>query len=160
MSEQNERPIRFTPEMALAVFEGRKTVTRRVMKQQPCRQPVLIPNGGESYWSNPLYIQGAMMGSQNQACPYGKQGDLLITEAPNGEQFRLEITDIRVEQVQMISIGEILKEGLAESMYQFIPVTAAFEYFEEFWDSIYGAGSWKSNPWVWVVEFKRLDQSA
>lgn len=153
-----ERPIKFTQEMAQAVFDGRKIVTRRLMKQQPCRQPVLIANGGESYWSNPLYIQGAMMGSQNQSCPYGNQGDLLITEAPSGEPVRLEITEIRVEQVQMISIGEILKEGLAESIYQFIPVTAAFEYFEEFWDSIYGSGSWESNPWVWCVSFRRIEQ--
>lgn len=28
--------------------------------------------------------------------------------------------------------------------------------YARYWDSIHGAGSWASNPWVWVIEFERL----
>ena len=32
--------------------------------------------------------------------------------------------------------------------------------FRELWDSIYGEESWKANPWVWVIEFKRVEGGA
>lgn len=32
--------------------------------------------------------------------------------------------------------------------------------FRELWESINGAGSWAENPWVWVVEFKRIEPGA
>ena len=32
--------------------------------------------------------------------------------------------------------------------------------FCRLWESINGAGSWADNPWVWVVEFKRVEVPA
>ncbi|WP_409259400.1 hypothetical protein [Pseudomonas sp. KCJK9009] len=68
----------------------------------------------------------------------------------------LEVTDVRVERLQAISIGQICKEGLARSIYEFTPVTTAFDAFAEVWDSINGPGAWEANPWVWAVEFKQV----
>lgn len=65
----------------------------------------------------------------------------------------LEITEVRVERLQHITIGQICKEGLARSMYEFIPVTTAFDAFAELWNST--GGNWDANPWVWVVDFKQ-----
>ncbi|MGW7235702.1 hypothetical protein ACWGIE_21310 [Pseudomonas fulva] len=66
----------------------------------------------------------------------------------------LEITEVRIELLQHITIGQICKEGLARSMYEFKPVTQAFDAFAELWNST--GGDWDANPWVWAIEFKRV----
>ena len=34
----------------------------------------------------------------------------------------------------------------------------ATQHFVALWDSINGPGSWDANPWVWVLEFKRVEE--
>ncbi|QEL57841.1 hypothetical protein FYK34_07745 [Chromobacterium paludis] len=75
-------------------------------------------------------------------------------------RITLEITSIRAEPLDRITLGEICKEGLARSIYEFRPATYGFEAFANLWDSIYGPGSSDSNPWVWVVEFKIVEEAA
>lgn len=68
----------------------------------------------------------------------------------------LEITDVRVERLQAITLGDICKE-IGCGLYDFRPATYGFQVWEELWESIYGEGSWQANPWVWVIEFKRIE---
>ncbi|HCF8116769.1 TPA: morphogenetic protein [Klebsiella pneumoniae] len=68
----------------------------------------------------------------------------------------LEITDVRVERLQSITLGDICKE-VGCGLYDFRPATHGFQVWEELWKSIYGAESWNANPWVWVIEFKRVE---
>lgn len=70
----------------------------------------------------------------------------------------LEITDVRVERLQDITYEQAMAEGIDAHPSGFFGngcVTAAGA-FHELWESINGAGSWDANPWVWVVEFKRI----
>jgi hypothetical protein len=87
----------------------------------------------------------------------------------------LEITDVRVERLQDISEGQAVDEGLvwegvkdgqtywnhADHRYppgshqQFsVSGTDAISAFRNLWKST--GGDWDANPWVWVVEFKRV----
>jgi hypothetical protein len=68
----------------------------------------------------------------------------------------LEITDVRVERLQSITLGDICKE-VGCGLYDFRPATYGFQVWEELWKSIYGAENWQANPWVWVIEFKRVE---
>lgn len=71
----------------------------------------------------------------------------------------LEITGVRVERLQDISEADALAEGVAHSLN--LPGGRfARENFEHLWWTINGDGSWESNPWVWVVEFKRVQQAS
>nr|WP_282706394.1 hypothetical protein [Pseudomonas syringae] len=74
----------------------------------------------------------------------------------------LEITDARVERLQDISRSDIRAEGL-ECPPELAQEDALPNYrdwypaaWRDLWETINGADSWSSNPWVWVVEFKRM----
>ena len=75
----------------------------------------------------------------------------------------LEVVSVRVERLQDISEADALAEGSREwASEQDTPVRDMPEgethlIYRQLWESINGAGSWDKNPWVWVVEFKRIE---
>ena len=87
-------------------------------------------------------------------------------------RITLEITGVGVQRLQSISPNDASREGLIK-----LPATGRYclnqgdqyfggashdarEVFSWLWESIYGAESWQSNPWVWVIEFKRIEGGA
>lgn len=68
----------------------------------------------------------------------------------------LEITNVRVERLRSMSQDDARAEGVIAASG---PMEAGLA-FRELWDSIYGEESWKANPWVWVIEFKRVEGGA
>lgn len=61
----------------------------------------------------------------------------------------LEITAVRVERLQDISVGDCCAEGAP------LDKTHAVEpWYRDLWESINGPGSWDVNPWVWVIDVK------
>nr|WP_229309572.1 hypothetical protein [Klebsiella aerogenes] len=94
----------------------------------------------------------------------------------------LEITNVRIERLNAISPEDAESEGLERTNFTgfgdepglpsypepdvyFDPLKKQWkeyppEAFAGLWESIYGEGSWKANPWVWVIEFKRVEGGA
>lgn len=73
-------------------------------------------------------------------------------------RITLEITAVRVERLQDISEADAQAEG-CRCNKNTIAETGFATYhaaYANLWDQINGAGSWDANPFVWVVEFKRL----
>lgn len=84
-------------------------------------------------------------------------------------RITLEITGVRVERLNSIHDVDAMREGIQNlttcSHADFgIPGVVNAQHpvraFQLLWESIYGAESWKANPWVWVVEFKRIEERA
>lgn len=71
----------------------------------------------------------------------------------------LEITAVRVERLQDISEEQARAEGVASCADDLDPDGngySPYELFSALWVSINGHDSWHANPWVWVVEFRRV----
>lgn len=68
-------------------------------------------------------------------------------------RLTLTVTDVRVQRLQDISLGDICAEGLASSIYDFAPVQRGFDAFETLWNSLHGPGAWAANPWVAAYTF-------
>lgn len=79
------------------------------------------------------------------------------TQMPRwASRLTLEITGVRVERLQEITLKDIVFEGLSESVYEHKPAQAAFDAYRNYWDSMFSKKGhpWDANPWVWVVDFK------
>lgn len=87
----------------------------------------------------------------------------------HSSRILLEITAVRVERLQDISEEQARAEGVRlmrddsgtwvsrEGPGKLVtPWPTAKEAFGDLWNSINGPDAWGANPWVWVVEFKRV----
>ena len=89
-------------------------------------------------------------------------------------RLELEVTGVRVEWLQDISEADAVDEGIRISSWAKRSMAcqgiyecqmpdgkthfndSAYELYRILWDQINGRGAWDANPWVWVIEFKRL----
>lgn len=74
---------------------------------------------------------------------YNKPDDLSYEDS----RLLLEITDISIERVQDITLGDSLKEARDGLM----------DFAADYWMPKHGEAAWFKNPWVWAIEFKVID---
>lgn len=74
-------------------------------------------------------------------------------------RLTLEVAAVRVERLQAISAHDACSEGPTIHCQQHVPSQLCRLNFSQRWNILnakrgYG---WGDNPWVWVVEFRRVD---
>lgn len=79
----------------------------------------------------------------------------------NKSRIILEVKDLRVERLQEISNKDALAEGITLEQLpdNLQDQDRAKTWFRGLWQSLYGAKSWESNPWVWAVDFELVRQT-
>lgn len=193
----SEKPILFSGPMVLAILEGRKSQTRRVIKPQPKHRLIDASSNNAGDW----YDTNGIGPGEPILCPYGERGQWLwvretwgpcegglIYAADEGANWKrvkpddgkwhpsifmprlacrltLEIAVVRVERLQDISEEDAKAEGLRllpgggyGTDEPFTAENSARDAFRELWDRLNkrrGFG-WSVNPWIWVIEFKRV----
>jgi len=183
---KKERPILFNGEMVRAVRAGRKTQTRRVVTNQRWIEALedecsvdpaalISPYGkvGDRLWVREswkvakehddvspselgdcsiLFLADGQVNWVNQVeCEWGRSRPS-IHMPRRFSRIVLQVVDVRIERIQDILEGDSMAEGCALDR-------PPLRWFRELWNSTnrsrgYG---WVKNPWVWVVEFKVLE---
>ena len=73
----------------------------------------------------------------------------------------LRVTDVRVERLHDMKLKDFIKEGIKATG----SIAGMFETleFSDLWDATVDKNKmdkygWNANPWVWVIEFERIDK--
>lgn len=75
----------------------------------------------------------------------------------SASRITLEITNVRLERLNAISEEDAMAEGI--DLNDWYSGNPHYRHaFMQLWSKIYGAESWDKNPWVWVIEFRRVEK--
>lgn len=69
----------------------------------------------------------------------------------------LEITGVRVERLGDISNDDAKAEGYPAEREADGGSVDSWMWFRDLWDGIYPEQTFKDNPWIWVIEFRRVE---
>jgi hypothetical protein len=203
---KNAKPILFNTEMVQAILEGKKSVTRRIIKQgnilptgdwlgeikeggEWCTNPrkdVLWTGfrskyGADAYYmcryqvGDILYVRETFNNTETDTVLYAADKDFIdfylfmeseikwkpsIHMPKEAARIFLRVTNVRVERVQEITEEDAIAEGMSKTLVDGVVFISAKGNFHVLWDSLnikrgYG---WDTNPWVWVIEFERINK--
>lgn len=146
------------------------TFDESCMDAKGTEHPIVCPYGqpGDRLWVREAWAQINVAQAPGESwvvyrecdnrTDYGGPWKPSIHMRRRDSRILLAVTDVRVELLQDISEEQAEAEGVG--FLRHVPdadetLTSA-QLFECLWSSINGDESWIGNPWVWVVEFKRL----
>ncbi|MGT3190012.1 morphogenetic protein [Yersinia enterocolitica] len=178
------KPLKFNDEMLKAVLDGRKTQTRRPVEGFSVFE-LVEPGFWRIHGPNPRSIDeldddDQVIGTTPEGaeikvivkekyldlhCPYTKGEHSINARDKYGVPIVGLFVRVRVERLQDISQEDAQAEGMELTGWRptYSDPDSGGEYetpydnFAELWISIYGEESWQANPWVWVIEFERME---
>jgi hypothetical protein len=117
---------------------------------------------GDRLWVRETWMYGqepkAIYRADTPVTPDGQAWRPSIHMPRAVSRITLEIVSVRVERLQDISEADAEAEGVG--FLRHVPdvdeTLTAKQLYDALWESINGNGSWNENPWVWVVEFKKV----
>lgn len=157
----NEKPILFSGQMVRAILEGRKTMTRRICKDENDKGRFEV---GDRLWvrethapciGGPFEPGNAVLYRADKCDYYEKLLWRPSIFMPRwASRITLEITGVRLERLQYITEDDAKSEGV-----EGIEPGEIFFNFQKLWNSIYSNSGygWDANPWVCVVSFKCVE---
>ena len=181
------KPILFNTDMVRAILDGRKSMTRRVVKPQPILYGLLDPNFDWSRIKRPyhpediLYVRetwsewtdGYVYRAWTSPFPQlGRYPDEFMTWHPSihmpkeAARIFLRVTDVRVERLHDMTLDDFLAEGVVIRPEAFNDPENAYwqarEIFSSIWDSTIpkkdlGKYGFDANPWEWAYGFERVE---
>ena len=178
------KPILFNTQMVRAVLDGRKTVTRRVVKPQPLDKPMCFHDPEEGL--NIVCHVAGMDVLYNFFPPY-QPGDILwVRETWNGDwcdhyiykadggsakaagyaaepKWRPSIHMPKEAARLFLRVKEVSVERLREisALSAMDEGVTDWNDFVRLWNTTIKSADlplygWDANPWVWVIEFERI----
>jgi len=167
-----------------AVLDGRKTITRRIVPFTYCKdkihlsrykvgEVVAIAQSYETIFHagncpNDFFVDSSTI--NKKYCGAGFKNKMFVRADLMIHHIR--ITNLKIERLQDISDEDCLKEGIYEdSGDDEFPPSIFYEFegnkddgfdnprkaFAALIDKVSGKGTWESNPYVFVYEFKLID---
>jgi hypothetical protein len=131
----------------------------RTLKEHDARQPGELPR------DSPLRYEADLHYSHAEFKPGKLRHGIFMPRWAS--RIELEITHVRLQRLQDISESDVIAEGI-QAIYGNTPaedfladeededLLGPTDLYRAIWESLHGAGSWESNPWVWVVGFRKI----
>lgn len=152
-----ERPILFSTPMIKAILEGRKSQTRRIVKLPKNPFPTnwnggKIENGVALFYNSSnveeVRVERLQDINPNDAGDEGVEYFNVDWEAFEGGELVADYTNYT---------WTAKRENDPTYEDRHFPTFAnPIDSYRSLWQSINGPESWKQNPWVWVIRFKRV----
>ncbi len=151
------KKVRLEPEAMRKIRTGEKTQIRNVMEPQPGMDEIL-----------PFCVFPESKAEDNAPC---HPGDILCLRENDptydGYGVCVYVKSVRAERLHDISAPDIRAEGINAPQYDEWGCGMSEEVmnqfaFEKAWDELAESKNlnqyrWENNPWVWAIEFERMN---